>query len=295
MWFLPFLAALGGTSVLDGAAMSSPRPALCKPVAGFWGRLAQREQRVFCTELAKAYARLSHQPAQAQQHAQRALGQLEDPAAFIALARALSAQQRHAEAWQAFEQSAGRRANDELVLSVQVLGGTGALHALARTAAMSGHSAVALDAYRGLVPRLDLLPEGQQVAGLVEAAMAVLRQGAAVEEAVSYLANAYQRRGRRASESYLAAVELLQARIRANGSASGGEVDGSWLEQHLRGVVPDSAPYLPEVELRLLLALVLEQRAESPQELVQPLLAAQSGLAPPLRRWAEQWWSSGEP
>ena len=297
MWLLPLLAALGGSNVLDGAAMSSPRPDLCKPAAGFWAQLGKREQLDFCSELAKAYSRLPREPVQAEGHARRALNYLEHPAAVVALARALAAQRRYAEAWEAFAQSGPpQRSDGELALGVQTLGGTGGLHDFARTAAMGGRAQSALEAYRRLVPRLELLPEGEHVAALVEAAIAVLRVGGAVEEAAGYLANAQRRRARRASESYLPALERTMARMQEGALLEDDEVDGTWLEPHVQGSIRPNAPHLPLAELRLLLAVVTEPGEPAlARDIAQPLLAADSGLAEPLRRWAVKWWSQGNP
>lgn len=181
--------ASGRSPALVAAAAASPRPADCADglraagsTHGVWVTAARPELPAYCLELARGFGALERTPRIALVRARRALELLPDPASARVLeARALWALGEPEAAWQAFERAAargGRSVHDPA-----------ALHDLARTAAHLGRVPAAVEAYRRLVARIDLVPDPflrQHV--LVEAAVWTMQLGpAALDESVGYL------------------------------------------------------------------------------------------------------------
>ena len=197
--------------VLQAASGSSPRPSECRTTGPdraytFWDRARDPRLSRYCNLLAKGYARLETDAAQALAAAEQALA-LEPKRAAPRLlqARALVSQGRMAEAYQAFRQvlappnpsPVGRTAEVPPAGRAAELAPAGrsvelspaGLYDYAVAAVGSGQIDEGLAAYRRVVPMASLLTgPGASQRVYVEAAVLVMRQGPAqLQEAVAYL------------------------------------------------------------------------------------------------------------
>ena len=197
--------ALDQAHVLQAASGSSPRPTECRTSGPdrahtFWDRARDPRLRRYCDLLAKGYARLDQDAAQALEVAKQA--QALEPkrsAPRLLEARALVGQGRMAEAFQTFQQVLGQAATPESVPAANAAdrlpGGNAVelspagLYAYAVAAVGSGQIEQGLSAYRRVVPMASLLSgEGASERVYVEAAVLVMqRDPAQLQEAVAYL------------------------------------------------------------------------------------------------------------
>jgi len=179
--------------VLQAASGSSPRPTECRATGPdraytFWDRARDPRLSRYCNLLAKGYARLDNDAAQALEAAEQAAA-LEPTRASPRLlqARALVGQGRMAEAYQAFRQVLAPPNPSPAGRSVEL--SPAALYDYAVAAVGSGQIDEGLAAYRRVVPMASLLTgPGASQRVYVEAAVLVMRQGPAqLQEAVAYL------------------------------------------------------------------------------------------------------------
>lgn len=182
--------------VLQAASGSSPRPSECRTggpdrAYTFWDRARDPRLSKYCNLLAKGYARLESDAAQALEAARRA-GSLEPARSAPRLleARALVAQGRMAEAFRTFQEVLTQAKAPELGSTARSgdLAPAG-LYDYAVAAVGSGQVEQGLAAYRRVVPMASLLTgPGATERVYVEAAVLVMRQGPAqLPEAVAYL------------------------------------------------------------------------------------------------------------
>lgn len=173
--------------VLQAASGSSPRPSECRTSGvdrahTFWDRARDPRLGKYCDLLAKGYARLEGDPAEALAAATRATA-LEPTrsAPRLLLARALVLQGRMPEAFQAFQQALQQPGSPEL--------SPAGLHAYAMAAVGSGEVERGLAAYRRLVPMASLLTAaGASERVYVETAVLVMqREPLQLQESVAYL------------------------------------------------------------------------------------------------------------
>ncbi len=176
-------------SSLSTAALASPRPRGCRAGASgeneLWSRARAGDTEQFCDVLARGYARLSENPNEALQAAERAetlAGAL--PEVVVLKARALARSGDAAAALTQFQQAEQK--------SALTLLGPEALHDYARVASRAGKSADAVRLYRALVSRSALLADAREQTELqLEAAAHVLAYAPnGSDEALGYLAQA---------------------------------------------------------------------------------------------------------
>lgn len=175
------------THVLQAASGSSPRPTECRTSGPdraftFWDRARDPRLARYCNLLAKGYARLETDAADALKAARQAR-ELEPTRSAPRLleARALVGQGRMADAFQVFQQVLKQGSPPEL--------SPAGLYAYAVAAVGSGQVEQGLSAYRRVVPMASLLTgAGASERVYVEAAVLVMRQGPThLQEAVAYL------------------------------------------------------------------------------------------------------------
>ncbi len=181
------------THVLRAASGSSPRPTECRTSGPdraftFWDRARDPRLVRYCNLLAKGYARLETDAADALKAA-RLAGELEPKrsAPRVLEARALVGQGRMSDAFHIFEQVLRQANPPEL--------SPAGLYAYAVAAVGSDQIEQGLGAYRRVVPMASLLTgAGSSERVYVEAAVLVMRQGQAhLQEAVAYLNEARRR------------------------------------------------------------------------------------------------------
>jgi len=217
------LASLGFASeggvdqadVLLAASGSSPRPSECRTSGPdrahtFWDRARDPRLRRYCDLLAKGYARLAEDAAQALEAAQQARTlEPKRSAPRLLEARALVGQGRMAEAFQSFQQVLGQpdRASGGNAIELSPAG----LYAYAVAAVGSGQIEQGLSAYRRVVPMASLLSgEGASERVYVEAAVLVMqRDPAQLQEAVAYLNEARRQNANLALRPFVVAALAL--------------------------------------------------------------------------------------
>lgn len=185
--------AIDQAHVLQAASGSSPRPTECRTSGPdrahtFWDRARDPRLRRYCDLLAKGYARLDEDAAQALEAAKQAHTlEPQRSAPRLLEARALVGQGRMAEAFQTFQQVLGQ--GDRLSGGSGVDLSPAGLYAYAVAAVGSGQLDQGLSAYRRVVPMASLLSgEGAAERVYVEAAVLVMqRDPAQLQEAVAYL------------------------------------------------------------------------------------------------------------
>jgi len=186
--------------VLQAASGSSPRPPECRTSGPdrahtFWDRARDPRLRRYCDLLAKGYARLDQDAAQALEAAKQAHAlEPKRSAPRLLEARALVGQGRMAEAFQTFQQVLTQARMPESAPGVNAADRTvelspAGLYAYAVAAVGSGQIDQGLSAYRRVVPMASLLSgEGASERVYVEAAVLVMqRDPAQLQEAVAYL------------------------------------------------------------------------------------------------------------
>ena len=179
--------------VLQAASGSSPRPSECRTSGPerahtFWDRARDPRLRRYCDLLAKGYARLDEDAAQALEAAKQAHTlEPQRSAPRLLEARALVGQGLMAEAFRTFQQVLGQA--DRLSGGNAVELSPAGLYAYAVAAVGSGQIDQGLSAYRRVVPMASLLSgEGAAERVYVEAAVLVMqRDPAQLQEAVAYL------------------------------------------------------------------------------------------------------------
>jgi tetratricopeptide (TPR) repeat protein len=222
-----------------------------------WERAEEPRLGPYCDALARGYTLLGSAPKEALDSARRAERILPGRAAPALLeARAQAALGAYSDAWTKFEavQSRGVRVDAPSLL-----------HAIALAALKTGHSDAALDAFRALVSRIDLLDDGsEQVRILIEAAVLAMSRGPAhVPEAVGYLSEARRRpRLPGLSDYVLAALAMALDRQGLSDEASGiaAESTGPWRLEADRDRIGKASdlPDLVPGEIDAMIALLAE-------------------------------------
>ena len=194
-------------SGVNAAARFGPRPAVCEHAEDFWLRARDPALARSCAALARSYSLLQSKPAAAIQAADAAAA-LPAVARDIGLLRARAAVRtgQFAHALGEFRRSG--------VQSGAELADAATLHEFALAAVGSADYALALGAYRALVPRSALLSAdpGRGLRVSVEAAMAAMRLGKDhLDEALGYLTPAIREADnvRGDIETYLRATQEL--------------------------------------------------------------------------------------
>jgi hypothetical protein len=283
----PVASAEGLGVELGALARSGARPAECgggvREPAARWARARTPGLGAYCDALARGYAALVALPAAAREGARAAERALPGRAGPLVLeARVDVVEGEWERAFTRFRDARARAASS--------VDDPAALHDLAVAALRSGHPAEALDAYRALVPRVDLLGDrAQAIAVLVEGAAVAMSFGPEhLSEAVGYglearrrgalpgvgsyalavLALAYERQGH-ATEATAVADEAPGAELLEADRARGG-----------RGRL--GAPVLPGAELDALIATLAERSDRALAiERWQSYLASDAGRASP--------------
>lgn len=271
LWILLFAQAATADAVeridLAAAAVSSPRPAVCRGrgrATGprLWNRARDPGLGRFCLALAQGYAVLAQDPKRALAASERAARAFEDQAAPLVLeGRARVRLGQFALALERFEAA---RALDPKSLEAPA-----SLHAAALAAAQCGDWARALESYRALVPRAALLDddwERQQV--YIEAAAVAMTQGARVlDEAVGYLTEARRRGSPPGLGDYvLGALALALDRQGRQEEAAGvaAGASGPWRLERAADPEPEPSagrrvsdePFLPPGEIHAMVAVL---------------------------------------
>jgi hypothetical protein len=183
MWSIALSVALQVRAPvqLPAASGGAARPSECMPSSrtgpSVWARARQPQLGPYCDLLARAYLELSQSPERSKATAQKAMAMAPQRAApHVVLGRAEAELGKWKEALAEFE--AARK------LEPRSLEEPGAMHALARAQVKAGQLAAALDVYRVLVPRADLLGgDATRVRVLVSAALVAMAVEAAQPEA----------------------------------------------------------------------------------------------------------------
>lgn len=288
-----------GVTDLTSAAAGSGRPRACppleaaptaagRPAQAVWQKARQRRLAGLCQQLSSIQIALAAAPAEALTAAQALAGAWPDrvePTELVA--RALTRLGRHAEAWPLWTGSTGVS---------ESVAGTGALHDYALSAAMTGHDAQALSAYRSLVTRsASSVDRAYRERILIEASAAALRvDQTGTEEALGYLAAAADDRSTPLLASAAAGLARLANVLRPGALVDVPTVEASAAWAFLREVEAPSAgrtswPRLPAHELAGLAALVIAPHdAERAAELWQQYMAGLDGRGASGRSAAER-------
>jgi hypothetical protein len=271
-------------SGLEAAQAGSDRPA-----QAIWQRAGQRRLARLCERLSSIQITLSSAPAEALAGAQALAAEWPDrvePKQLVA--RALTRLGRHAEAWTLW---ASTTAASETSLT-----GTRALHDYALSAAMTGHDAQALSAYRAVVTRsASSADRAYRERVLIEASAAALRVDQTdTEEALGYLAAAADDRTTPLLATCAAGLARLANVLRPGALVDVPKIEASAAWAFLREIdTPSPArsswPSLPAHELEALAALLIAPHdAERAAQLWQRYIAGLEGRGAAGRGAAER-------
>jgi tetratricopeptide (TPR) repeat protein len=272
-WFalwLPLPLLFGGPSrgpIEIGDALNPPARCVVADT-GFRQAVLLTEQ-AYCGALARGYGALNRDPQLAVRFAQQALASHADAASRLLLARALLALGDVQPAWTEFE----------TVLAGVPLGALSAsgLHDVGVAAALTGHDALALDAYRRLLPRLHLLGAQRRARAPLEAALAALRVSPAfIPEARAAARRVLVDRTGRASHALALAVLRIADELTALAGpteAPLGQPPDAWPDD---AVLRVNRPIVPASEALLLDLILRAARPESEDAAAWQDLAGQS-------------------
>jgi hypothetical protein len=232
---LALLAALNARVEIAAAGASSPRPASCRPTSThalpstLWARLRPPETAALCRTLARGYARLESEPAQALELARDAARLASgEPAQALLEGRALLRLGQVEQSWKVLGP----------LFAATLLDDAPSLHDVARVALAAGDLDAAERAYRRLVPRVGLLESGEErrIAYLESASLLLARGSRGSDEALGYLAEAraIPLSGDRDLLFALTALAHSRAGRVEQARAAARETDGPWdLENEL--------------------------------------------------------------
>jgi tetratricopeptide (TPR) repeat protein len=277
---------------LVALARSSVRPAECGGPATIpaerWDRAREPRLGAYCDALARGYAVLGSAPPDAVVLAKKADAALPGRTAPLLLeARALSAQGDYVEAWTRFERvrASGLRIDAPSLL-----------HSMAISALRAHHTDVALESFRALVSRVELIDDGaEQLRILIEASVLAMSAGPEhLAEAVGYLTEA--RRHTRApglSEYLFAALTMALDRQGRSDEASDvvSEATGPWRLESDRERMGKAAdlPELPAGEIDAMIALLAEHHdRDLAVERWESYLENESVRSGPFAAWAKR-------
>jgi hypothetical protein len=236
--------------------------------------------------LARGYALLGTLPKEALALARRADEAFPGQATALLLeGQAFAAQGDYGAAWSRFER---------VLASGLQLDAPSALHAMAVSAVRTHHPDAAMNGYRALVSRVELLDDSaEQVRILLEAALLAMSLGQdRVSEAVGYLSEARRRpRVPGLSEYLFAALAMAFDRQGLPDEADGmaAEATGPWRLESDRerlGTSPE-LPEIPPGEIDAMIAILAEHHdRDLALERWQSYLATDAGKSGPFSAWA---------
>lgn len=241
--------------VLATLAAASPRPAVCRVASGadgssLWARARKERTSRFCLALARGYAKLESDP-------QHALGLARDASKML-LAQVEPKVLEGRALLRLGESAAARSALAASVLAPgRPLGDLGSLRELGIASTLTGHTKEAADAYRVLLPRVDVISDRFTARILLlEGAAALLATGPnGTAEALVYLSEA--RRAEPVPGYQDLTLALLALALDRDGkteqaTAVLGELAGAWTlrrflsERELASAT--GAPLIPEAK-----------------------------------------------
>jgi hypothetical protein len=277
---------------LVALARTSVRPAECGGAAGAAGRWERaRESRLgpYCDLLARGYSLLANNPRDAIDIARKADTVLPGRVAPVVLeARAQAAAGAYDEAWSRFERVRSRP--DVRIDAPSVL------HAMAISAIRTGHFDAALDTFRALVSRVELLDDGAERARImIEASVLMLNGGPEhLAEAIGYITEARRLPRAPGLSDYVTATLAMALDLQGLSDEAIGiaaEANGPWeLESDReRGGKSPNLPVLSPGSIDALVAILAEHHdRELALERWQSYLDGSAGKSAHLASWAKQ-------
>lgn len=273
---------------LGALARSGVRPVECggggvRAPAARWDRARTPGLGAYCDALARGYAELGSAPGLSRESARaadRALPGRAGPAVLEARADVAEGAWEHA----------FTRFGDARSLAARSLDEPASLHDAAVAALRSGHPTEALEAYRALIPRVDLLGDrGRAITVLVEGAVLSMSFGPEhLTEAVGYALEARRRGVFPALSGYALAVLALAADRQGHSTeaiAIAEEAGGAYQLESDRGQGAKRRPGVPVLvgaELDAMIAILAERTDRGlASDRWQSYLASDAGRASP--------------